>query len=217
MEKRDGIRDGYCKQLTELLSHVKGEKINIAAEVYYLILKEENRGAAFQFFLENANTIDSSKEREAERYFTAAEEQKLANDCTQLAVGILDNIIGKNLDEDTFYDELWRRGIEENINLAEEKEKIYALYRIWMDGRIPYFKLENGLLLSNEIFTEITKEKIEAIKKCIYILNSRFSQRTERSSHLLKILDACDTEAEKAVLLAHILFIAESSVRLPKT
>lgn len=42
--------DGYRKQLTEFLSHAKGEKIDIAAAVYYLIVEEENRVAAFRFF-----------------------------------------------------------------------------------------------------------------------------------------------------------------------
>lgn len=202
----NGASDGYRKQLTEFLSHAKGEKIDIAAAVYYLIVKEENRAAAFRFFLENAGMIDSSEEKDVQSVFTASEEQKLFNSCNKLAVGILDNVIEEDLDEDTFYCELWRRGIEENSTLSQEKQKIYALYRIWMDGRIPYFKLARGLRMSNERFTEITEANMENIRKIIFVLNSKFSQRTERSSQLLRILDSCATEEDRAVLLAHILF-----------
>lgn len=207
--QKDGVNDAYHEHLKVFLSHVKGERIDIAAAVYHMILKEENKEAVFRYFLENVDMIESSEDREVESFFTATEVQKLDHSCRQLAIGILDNIIEKGLDEDAFYCELWRRGIEGNTNLPEEKEKIYALYRIWMDGRIPYFKLEKGLRMSNEKFYDITREKSQDIQKIIFILNSKFSQRTERSSQLLKILAACDTEDEKAVLFAHILFRTE--------
>lgn len=199
----------FHEQLLEFLGRVKGEQIDIAAAVYDMIQKEKNKAEAFRFFLEHADEIETTGEEAAECVFTASEIQKLTRNCGQLAQGILDNVIGKNLEEDAFYAELWKRGIEENSNLPEEKEKIYTLYRIWTDGRIPYFKLGNGLLMTNERFREIVEEKQTELKQVRFLLNSRFSQRTERSSLLIQVLNSCETEEEKAVILAQILLMAE--------
>lgn len=209
MWKQGEVSQQFCERLKELLGHIKGQNIDIAAAVYSLIQQEEDKAAAFGYFLENADDIESSGENEAISFCTAAEEQKLSRACGQLVMGILDNIIEKNLDEEAFYRELWDRGIEQSTNFLEDKEKIYALYRFWMDGRIPYFKLEQGCHMSNEDFGAITAAKMEDIKKAIFILNSKFSQRTERSSLLVKILGSCGTEDEKTVLMAHILSLIE--------
>lgn len=209
MGKSSEASDGFCKQLIRLLEHAKGEKIDIAAAVYRMIRQEEKKEAAFRFFLENADRIKSAKDEEVESFCTASEKQKLDRECGRLAKGILDNIIGKKLGQEAFYCELWERGIEENTNFPEEKEKVYALYRIWMDGRIPYFELEDGLRMPNEKYVDIAKKKEEEIRMSIFIMNSEFSQRTERSSQLLRVLEMCETEEEKAVLLAQILSMAE--------
>ena len=209
MHQAEGSGTEFQEQLLDFLGRVKGEQIDIAAAVYYMIQKESNRADAFRFFLEHADELETTGEAEAESVFTASEIQKLSRNCGQLAEGILDHVIGKNFDEADFYAELWKRGIEENINLPEEKEKIYALYRIWTDGRIPYFKLDEGLLMTNERFREIVGEKQSQLKQVRFLLNSRFSQRTQRSSLLVRILDSCETEEEKAVILAQILLMAE--------
>lgn len=201
----DGI---FYESILNFLEQFTGSGPDMIASAYKMIRQEENQAAAFRFFLENADHFQKSG-KEVEAYFTATELQKLSLQCDQLAAGILDHIIGRNLDEDTFYSELWHRGIEEDTNFSEEKEKIYAMYRFWADGRIPYFQLEEGMYMTEENFSGMIEEKEKDIKKAMFILNCRFSQKTERSSLLMKILDSCETEEEKAVLLAQILSAVE--------
>lgn len=81
-----------------------------------------------------------------------------------------------------------------------------------MDGRIPYFKLENGIKMSNDEFREISIQREKEIKKAIFILNSDFSQKTERCSLINKILDASESEEEKAVILAQVLNAMERKI-----
>lgn len=49
-----------------------------------------------------------------------------------------------------FYGELWKKAIAKSSILEQQKERIYALYRIWIDGRIPYIQPEDGLKMTNE-------------------------------------------------------------------
>ena len=199
----------YVKQLLNYLRKHTGSKADIAAWVYRLIQRTENKEAAFRYFLENADRIGSSREKEAEVCFTASELQKLAMNCGQMVSGILDNLVGRQPDAETFYAELWRRGIESDTNFADEKEKIYALFCFWSDGRTPYFQLEKGLYMSEEDYAETIKARENEIRKAGFILSRRFSQKTERSSLLMRVLDSCVTEEEKAVVLAQILSMLE--------
>lgn len=207
--------DRFYRQLLDILNHAKGEKIEIAAMIYHAILQEEDKASAFQCFLENINeTEEFGDEEKIEESgmkvsFTKERIERLTRDCMRLIEGILDKIIGQNLEPADFYHELWEKGIENNKFLSKEEEKIYALYRIWIDGRIPYFKLEEGICMDRDRFSEIMKEKEEEIKKMIYIFNYNFAQKTERSSQFIKIIDSCKTEEEKAVIMAQILSLTE--------
>lgn len=199
----------FAEEMVKLLEKAKGEKADIAAAVYGLIQKTEAPLEAFRFFLENADDVDSLEEEEIESYFTASQLQKLEAGCGQMVEGIFDKLLSKNMDPEDFYSELWKKTIRDSYIFENDNEKIYALYRIWIDGRIPYFKIGSGLKMSDEKFSAIIKEKKNEIKKAIFILNSSFSQRTERCSLLVDILDACAEEEEKAVILAQMLSLTE--------
>lgn len=210
MEKSDGKL--LEAELQQLLQGAKGEKIDIAASVYDIIKKAERPAEQLRFFLESADEIESSGENEVEKRFTASEVQKLKNDCEQLISGALSKMINSSLEEDAFYQGLWENVIDNNPMLSTENEKIYALYQIWRDGRIPYFKLEQGLKMSNERFKEISMENRGLLKKAIFVMNREFEQKTERSSNIVRILDMCKNEEEKAVILAQVLDIGERKV-----
>lgn len=199
----------FSRRLHEILKDNKRTKIEVLAAVYRLILQNEDRAAAFQYFLENIEDIEAAENQDMEAVFAKGNLEKIIRDCMRLAQGILDKIIGENLDQDEFYRKLWEKGIEKNEFLSGDEEKIYVFYCIWQDGRIPYFKLETGVLMENDRFSELVKSKEDAIKKLIFIFNSEFSQRTEWGSHLVKILESCETEEEKAVVMAQILSLSE--------
>lgn len=173
--------------------------------IYGRIQKENEPQAAFRYFLENADEINSTKEEDAEQIFTATEVQQLGKKCDSLIEGILKRFISENVSETEFYDRLWTDGICGNTLLQNDREKIYALYKIWQDGRIPYFQLEEGLTMANEQFGECCNKNRELIKKAFFIINSSFSQRSQQSDLLLKILGECDTNEDRVVVMAQIL------------
>lgn len=203
------IRGTFYDQLNDFMSKVKGERADITARVYFMIKEAEDAGAALQYFLENADEIESSRAEEVEKYFLPVQVGDLREKCEELVKGILGKLVKENMKEDEFYRQLWKKGIEENAFLEKEEEKIYALYCFWMDDRIPYFQLETGMKMTNEEFREITSQRQQEIKKAIFILSTDFSQRTERCSLLNRILESAESEEERAVILAQILNAVE--------
>ena len=191
------------------LKSANGEKIDMAAEIYRLILEEPDKGKALRDFLENADEVVTSGEKEIKKRFPEEKIQKLKNDCEAQIEGSLTKLIRKNMDAEEFYEELWQKAIEHNSLLDGEDEKIYALYRIWTDSRIPYFNLGAGLKMSDEDFLKISETKKDELRKIVFILNSELEQRTETSSLILNLLNSCETNDEKVVLLAQVIAISE--------
>ena len=206
--------ESFGEWLSSVLGKIKGDKLDIAVLLYERIQKEENPAAAFQYFLENADEIISSEEVETESSFTSEEIKKLQKKCDVLVTGILENLLSENTSSQEFYQRLWTDGICKNVLLQDEKEKTYALYRIWQDSRIPYFQLDHGMEMSNEVFMEISEKNRQLIKKAFFIINSSFAQRSQQSDLLLRVLDECATNEERVVVMAQILGNIEMKVLL---
>lgn len=206
--------ESFGEWLGSVLSKIKGEKLDIAALLYDRIKKEENPAEAFQYFLENADEIVSSEEVEVENFFTSEDVKRLQKKCDVLITGILENLLSENTSAQEFYQRLWTNGICESALLQDEKEKAYALYRIWQDSRIPYFQLEPGMEMSNEVFMEYSEKNRQLIKKAFFIINSSFAQRSQQSDLLLRVLDECETNEEKVVVMVQILGNIEMKVLL---
>ena len=176
--------------------------MDIAAAVYKEIRSEKDPVHAFQYFLQNTDDIVSVEEQEIPQRYTAAEIQKRKNHCASCVMGILNSALSRNASEDDFYELLWHSIADHNPLLPEEDDVIYAIYMIWQDGRIPYFQLEEGIKMTNERFVEITRKNKTLIKKVNFIIKSSLEQRTEVSGLLLKILSDCETQEDRAVVLA---------------
>ncbi|WP_455534674.1 hypothetical protein [Roseburia inulinivorans] len=191
------------------LECVKGEKYDITAEIFKMIKEEKEPDSALQYFLMNANSIESSEEKEAEIFFTVTEINEYEKKFGKLVEGIIDKLISQKLEEDEFYSQIWKRIERPDSEFETEKEKVFALYKIWMNRKVPYFKLSDGMKMQNEKYKNIATEKMMQVKKASFIVNSEFEQRTEKSSLLLELIEQCESEEEKVVMLALILTMSE--------
>lgn len=195
------------KELSELLDKAKGEKIDICAKIYNLVCEVENKAGFIKFFLEY-DSKDSSEEYEVEMRFTASEKQKLVASCKGLVSGILDKLFLQNYTEDEFYEYLWA-SIDNKASFSTNEEKICALYLLWVNIRIPYYRLNDGLKMSNEDYAKYVKDLTPKIKKAFYIANSKFEQRTEGASLLIELIDELPGIEEKSIVLSQILNMIE--------
>lgn len=195
----------FNEKLSTFMAKVSGEKIDIAAKIYFMLIEEEDASEKLRYFLEKSDEMESSEEEAVEQHFMPRQVGELREKCEEMIKSVVSKLIKENREENEFYKELWEEVIIGNPFLKQEDEKIYALYCIWMDGRIPYFKLESGIRMTNQQFREISITNKAQIKKAFFIVNSDFSQKTEKCSLLNKILDSCESEDVKAVVLAQIL------------
>lgn len=184
-----------------------GERLDICYQIYQLITSVKGQESKLlRFFYENSEMIDSSDEVMAEVVFSDAERKTLEKSYGKMIDGVLEAILRKQYPIEQFYDELWK-AIDENPLFKDEKTKVFAMYYIWIDSRVPYFQLDSGMKMGNMEFAEITRKKLEDIKKIRFILTAPMEQKTERASLLLKMLEECREEKEKTVLMVQILAI----------
>lgn len=198
----------FGDELNDMIENVKGRKIRFFIQAHGLISRQEKPGLALRCFLERTDALRSLKDANEEDESIAQDLRWFEYRKGTLIAGILDSLISDGREEDDFYCALWNE-IQESRYFEQEKDKGYMLYEIWTDGRIPYYKMPEGIQMKNEEFKEIIEKNLDQIKKIIFVLNSKYSQRTERSSLLIRILDSLETEEDKAVILAQILAVID--------
>ena len=202
------VSTDYQQALMDILQRVNSSRIDMAVDVYRLILQQENQTEALHFFLEEAEDAEMLQEQKDSRYFSKEELENLKRRYDKLVGGIISNLVLQKLDQQCFYDKLWDV-LQNNPLISSEKEKEYVFYRIWIEEMIPYFQLDDGLQMDNEKFREICKRRRIEIRKAFFVLASSLKQRTETSSLVMQILDSCETQEEKAAVLAQVIAFAE--------
>ncbi len=206
--------DNIQQNILTILQTASGSRVDIAYAIYNQIVCSGNRKAEnLAFFLEHSENVESSNETHIEKVYSEEDKYQYIKDYGKVIDGTLEALIKKNYEKEKFYDELWLF-IEENPLLDSEKLKAFALYYIWIDARVPYFKLDAGIKMPNDEYIKIRKNMLNDIKKARFILNCPTAQKTERASRLVKMLDNLSEEKEKAVFMAQILKLADRSEML---
>lgn len=204
----NNISDKYTQKVLKILESAKGQVVDAVAEIYFFMLEEKNPAEALQFFLENADGTETDQTLAIPVHFSNEEIEYLQSKCKQLVSGIITNLTCQRLGIEEFYEKLWNV-IQNNALLESDKEKIYAVYCLWLDNRLPYFQIDKGMRMSNEEFQALSSKLEKKIKRTFYILNAPLKQKTERASLIISLLGECDTEEEKAVILAQALAYVE--------
>lgn len=191
--------------ILNILKEVSGSRADIAYEIYGMIARCSGHEAeALAFFYEYSEDIESSEEHRIEKVFSEEDKYQFTSQYGKMIDGFLEALLRENLPGNTFYAKLWEF-INNDGLLVEKKQKAFALYYIWIDVRIPYYQLQEGIKMSNEDYQAYNKDLKETIKKARFILFTPTAQKTERASRLLDLLDEVDDKREKAVLMSHIL------------
>lgn len=194
------------REISELLKTASGEKIDICYEVYNKIVSYPgNEPDLLCFFMEESEQIDSNEKRPVEVIFSEEEKHEYMNNYGETIDDILEILIKKDLKENLFYKELWN-SINTNI-FDSSKLRAFAVYFIWIDMRMPYFKLEDGIHMSGQEYREIRKSIMKDIQRARFIMSVPMNQKTERASRLVHILDSIKDDKTKAVLMTQILLL----------
>lgn len=201
--------------ISELLKTVSGSKMDICHEVYKKIASYPgNEPELLRFFFEQSEQIESNEECPVEVIFSEEEKKEYINgNYGKMIDEALEILIKKGLKKEQFYEKLWK-DIITNALLDSSKLRAFAVYFIWIDMRIPYFELEEGIKMSGDEYRDIRNDILEEIKRARFILSVPVEQKTERASRLVKMLESIEDEKKKAVLMTQILLIHEQTVGL---
>lgn len=193
-------------RIDELVLKSKADIIDLSWHIYQLIKEKSKPWEGLQYlFVTYYNAIESSEEFELESHYTEEDKRALKKQYGRIVDRMLISIQSNNMAEGDFYHDLWDRVINGSF-FTTDKERVFALYYIWIDKRIPYFQLSDGRKMSNETYSNYIDKISDSIKKMIYILNaSSITQKTERASLILKIMQNLGSEDEQIVFLSRII------------
>lgn len=198
-------KDDYKNEIERLLKTFKGEQIDICAEIYHCIISApEDQAELFRFFLEISEDIDSEGNEEVQQVFTKGERLDYRDRYGKIVDGILEKILLQRKTVNEFYEELWRSINSEEI-FETEQSRIFALYYVCIDARVPYYQLEDGLSIDRDTYVATAKKIREKIRHARFILCCGLKQWTQVTSLLCQLLDETENETERAILLANIL------------
>lgn len=205
METQQTRLEDTKKRIADILKKTSGERLELSCKIYREIAAcAGHEGEALEFFFSCSENIEPEEEGELELEFTEPEKERYAASYGKMIDGSLEALLVENLPISEFYRRLWEV-IQNNTILISEKQKAFALYYIWIDARIPYFELEEGLKMSNKEYREYLKEYEKALKKARFILFTPTEQKTQRASRLISLLNDLPDDEVKAVLMAQIL------------
>lgn len=180
---------GECKSYVDkVLREGDGEPFDICDYLYQglIQLNIQDQPSAFQYICELFGTVESSENFGIVASKYRNKEDTLRSQYGSLVNSLIELYIKRNVEESDFYSSLWNNIMSSGL-FSQEEERIFALYYILIDKRIPYFRLDPASLysLSNDRFKQIRNDNIRAIQKIRFILKANFSQKTERASALL--------------------------------
>lgn len=197
------------KEIEEILKTATGEKINICYQIYKKIIQCQGYEAELLcYFFENSEQVESDGSYCVENKIENEEKYQYADKYGEYIDGILKTLLMSSYKKEKFYKKLWEQ-ISESTLLDNEKLKVFAIYYIWIDARVPYFELSSGIKMSGDQYREIRKRILREIQKSRFILSVPVDQKTERASRLVELLDSMMNQEEKAVLMAQILLLWE--------
>lgn len=116
----------------------------------------------------------------------------------RLANNLISNQIEKRVTEEMFYAELWKR-LWDDVVLPTREDRIIFFQILWLDTRIPYFQIGEGLALSEDEFQKVIERIRPALQKGEFILNANLKSKPQRGSLLLEIADSLDKDVERSV------------------
>ena len=174
----------------------------------FILGKAENDRADYlKAFLTGFKSAGDMTEKPSENFFDVEWKSKQDEaELTDLENRIVSNLVGSSMEEPAFYAALCTK-LSDDTLLSTPEDKAIFLALLWMDPRIPYYKLDKGLIMSNEAYRSIINKIQESINKAIFILNVRLDYKTQRSSLLLDVANALESDDERVVFWAVLLDI----------
>ena len=198
------------KDVKELLCSYRGELIDCCLYFYNRIKQEsyEHQVSCFQVLCEEYGSVKSNETVILEKAIRKSELDILTDQYGEYVNEVLNSLLKKSYNNGyrsrEFYHNLWAAFINGGI-ITSEKEYAFAIYYVIIDRKIPYFVLEQGLRMDNQMFENYMIEIREVVAKLRFILNHGFAQKTEEASLIVRELTKLETFEEQVIAMVAVL------------
>lgn len=202
--------ENVCAKIYGALSTAKQNDVNLALQIYELIIAQEETAQSkiFQYVCEIWGTVNSSDEIDTPVKVTTVEYEWLKMLHGEMVDAALVSYIRKGLSQkwsrEVFYEHFWKF-IRENVMWETPEEKAFAIYYIAIDARTPYFNVGIGLKMNDDDFSHIQDEIFDVYRQFLFINAMEFEQKTEKASLIVNLIDSLDSQEAKTVLMARII------------
>lgn len=197
-------------ELKTILTAQNEGRMGIASRVFVL-LKESGAYAPLllQDFYECSFLMPFDAEKQGKRLYTKKEEQNLVGKLRDSGlIQQIQDLFQKNYSKNEFYEQLWEIICNSKI-LKSEKQRVFILYLMWGNPRIPYFQLTDMIQFTEDDVSEELEKVQLLIAEAKYALFSRFPNRPEEAYAMVRLFDEVPTNKGKAVLLSMIIRYVE--------
>lgn len=191
--------------LTELWSII-GEKPSNPWDTCYRLLSlieskdESQQEMCFTVLLKDIDMSDCNLST-ADKSFDTRIHSRSFTEIWMIVTRLLQNLIRSDLPESTFYSRLWQFLNNKDLFIAFE-DRVSVLTVLWSDSRMPYYRIDEGLLMDNGEFQNIANHLHNEIQSVQRVINSRKPQRTQTVSLFMNIADSIPDIRAKTVFWA---------------
>lgn len=148
--------------------------------------------------------------------FIAINEAKVSHETNkrlrEMERTLVKELIFKDVPEDYFYDELWRR-LSDTLLVSSSEQKAAFLNLLWLDPCIPYYQLGIGVQMDEEKYRDIVEQLYPQRSKIAFVMNAGYPQRTQKVSILMKMADELPSVDERIVFWSIVLGWLENRLR----
>lgn len=198
------------QDVKDLLCSYRGELIDCCLYFYNRIKGEPHvqQVECFQVLCEEYGSVKSNETVILEKAISKNELDILTDQYGEYVNQVLNSLLKKSYSEryssQQFYHNLWVAFVNSGI-ITSEKEYAFAIYYVIIDRKIPYFILEQGLQMDNQMFENYMIENRNVIAKLRFVLNHSFTQKTEEASLIVRELTKLETFEEQVIAMVAIL------------
>jgi hypothetical protein len=205
-EGRDTL-DTYKQEIDRILIRGEAKPINKCYATYEVVERAdaELRGKLLEYVGELFELVESTSETRLDEKILDAERDLLRDKYSRLVDTMFEMELAENPAETEFYEWMW--GMINNPAFPDEKARVFAMYWVMVDGRIPYFHLEQGLRMADEDWRATGKALERERNKVRFILYSSFEQRSEQADLVLKELDALVRLEDRVRLMGYAIYL----------
>lgn len=183
--------DDAKNAISNFLQNANGEDFDKCDILFKMISAVEStqQSQLFKYVCEVFGAIPSNESKQVPVSKYSTQEDRLTEQYGDIVNSLIKSYGQQNEIEDIFYSKIWSI-INESMIFDSEAKKIFALYYVLIDKRIPYFKIDETLLysMSNDRFQELLRKTAQAGQRIRFILKSEFSQKSEKAAVLINEL-----------------------------